>query len=120
MSINYEVKRASSVVLLGLFIQCFSFTWLFGDPVKVVGVPYLEKLRHASYAQLGSVFEWRVTLILSIFAIIWTLSAASSGVIGVELYKRILSGRLRLRTWSRRGFRYRLAQNCPITLGLSR
>ncbi len=120
MSINYEVRRASTVVLLGLFVQCSSFAWLFGSPVKEVGVPYVEKLRHASYAQFGSIFDWRMVLILSIFTITFTLGTASSGIIGIELSKRILSGRFRLRAWSRRGLRYRLELLNPITIGLSR
>jgi len=120
MSINYEVGRASSVVLLGLLVQCSSFAWLFGGPLKEAGVPYVEKLRHASYAQFGSIFDWRVVLMLSIFALIFTLGTASSSVIGIELSKRILSGRLRLRASMRKGLRYRLSRFNPITLGLSR
>jgi len=120
MSINYEVRRASSVVLLGLFVQCSSFAWLFGAPLREVGVPYIEKLRQASYAQFGSAFDCRLTLMLSICGIIFALGTASSSVIGIELSKRILSGRLRVRTSARTGLRHRLALNHPMTLGLSR
>ena len=120
MSINCEVRRASSVVLLGLFVQCSSFAWLFGGPFKEVGVPYVEKLRHASYAQFGSVYDWRVTMMLSIFALISAMATATSSVTGIELWKRILSGRFRLRAWMRKGLRHRLALNNPIALGLSR
>jgi hypothetical protein len=120
MSINYAVRRTSSIALICLFVQTSSYAWLFGGPVKEVGVRYLEKLRYASYAQFGSVFDWRLVLLLLISTTIFALGSASSGVIGTELSKRILSGRLRLRTWLRRGLHFRQSQRDPITLSLHR
>jgi hypothetical protein len=93
-------------------------TWLFGGPVQEVGIPYLNRLRAASYVQIQSIFDWRLVAVLAVVAGFFYATTAISVVTGIELYKRVLAGRLRVRAWLRRSIRYRESQRSLIRLQL--
>jgi hypothetical protein len=120
MTIRREMKRASTVVLGGLFISAECLDHIFN--------PVTWHTLFASLAQILHLLHTRSSLsTLFLGAILVTAAVAGKTMIPAvlllvtpELLDRYLTDRLRARGWWARGLQHRRRQRDLIVLGLCR